>query len=304
MMIKKELFQVIRMPLFWWYSGLFLTCFILSFFLFHVLAWLYFPKETLDFEENQDFFSISTWQINNQVEKYNLIVEDYKAAIEKKQKELDQKNIIYFDYFPASAKQEFLWNIWIRSIEEFFDLWVFNQKEFWIHIEFYKEAWNVRGKFKENTIRLYNIWNLPQTELLSVFIHELWHAFDIIYLDKQVFFDVSERFYTLSWEQTKVLRPWLQSQDFITWYAMTSKYEDFAESFTYYILFNNDFRKKAETSKILQKKYDFISKYIFRNDEFKNTNFWFPIYQSEIIWDSTKKRFSLENFFEYLKKWL
>jgi hypothetical protein len=39
---------------------------------------------------------------------------------------------------------------------------------------------------------------------------------------------------------------------------MTNKYEDFAESFVYYILFNDDFRQKASLNVILQQKYDFF----------------------------------------------
>jgi hypothetical protein len=39
---------------------------------------------------------------------------------------------------------------------------------------------------------------------------------------------------------------------------MTNKYEDFAESFAYYILHNNDFLEKTKKSNILLEKYDFF----------------------------------------------
>jgi hypothetical protein len=39
---------------------------------------------------------------------------------------------------------------------------------------------------------------------------------------------------------------------------MTNKYEDFAESFTYYVLHNDDFKNKSTKSKILKKKYDYF----------------------------------------------
>jgi hypothetical protein len=54
---------------------------------------------------------------------------------------------------------------------------------------------------------------------------------------------------------------------------MTNKYEDFAESFAYYILHNNDFQEKTRKSSILKKKYDFFGKYLFKNDEFKSIDF-------------------------------
>jgi len=45
---------------------------------------------------------------------------------------------------------------------------------------------------------------------------------------------------------------------------MTNKYEDFAESFTYYILHNKDFQEKAQKSKLLQKKYDYFNIFLFK----------------------------------------
>jgi hypothetical protein len=50
---------------------------------------------------------------------------------------------------------------------------------------------------------------------------------------------------------------------------MTNKYEDFAESFTYYILHNEDFLTKSENSLVLKRKYDFFGKYVFRNHIFE-----------------------------------
>jgi hypothetical protein len=47
---------------------------------------------------------------------------------------------------------------------------------------------------------------------------------------------------------------------------MTNKYEDFAESFTYYILHNDDFLEKSRQSALLRAKYDFFSKYLFRDE--------------------------------------
>jgi hypothetical protein len=46
---------------------------------------------------------------------------------------------------------------------------------------------------------------------------------------------------------------------------MTNKYEDFAESFTYYVLHNNDFYSKAKKSDILMNKYNFFKNNIFKN---------------------------------------
>ncbi|MDR3150241.1 MAG: hypothetical protein LBU14_01055 [Candidatus Peribacteria bacterium] len=49
---------------------------------------------------------------------------------------------------------------------------------------------------------------------------------------------------------------------------MTNQYEDFAETYTYYILHNSDFLEKSTKSSILKQKYNFFKTYIFKNDEF------------------------------------
>jgi hypothetical protein len=54
---------------------------------------------------------------------------------------------------------------------------------------------------------------------------------------------------------------------------MTNKYEDFAESFEFFILHNKDFLKKAQNSSKLMKKYEFFEEHIFVSGEFKNSNF-------------------------------
>jgi hypothetical protein len=54
---------------------------------------------------------------------------------------------------------------------------------------------------------------------------------------------------------------------------MTNKYEDFAESFVYYVLHNADFQVKAEKSTILQSKFEFIQKNIFDQEAFFDTDF-------------------------------
>jgi hypothetical protein len=46
---------------------------------------------------------------------------------------------------------------------------------------------------------------------------------------------------------------------------MTNKYEDFAESLTYYIVSNKDFLEKSEKSEILQEKYNFFANNLFSN---------------------------------------
>jgi len=83
---------------------------------------------------------------------------------------------------------------------------------------------------------------------------------------------------------------------------MTNKYEDFAETFSYYILHNSDFLERTEYSNVLKEKYNFFSRYVFRNDEFKTDKYKINTEIKPYYRDITKIEFSLENFLQYLKK--
>ena len=82
---------------------------------------------------------------------------------------------------------------------------------------------------------------------------------------------------------------------------MTNKYEDFAESLTYYILHNGDFYIKSKKSYILQKKYNFFKNILFDNNNFINTDFSKNNVIKNYYRDITKIEFSTKNFLHYLK---
>jgi len=94
----------------------------------------------------------------------------------------------------------------------------------------------------------------------------------------------------------------MKSKDFVSGYAMTNKYEDFAESLTYYILHNEDFLIKSKKSQYLKEKYIFFNFYLFKDGLFKNTDFSKNNKIKDYYRDITKINFSLENFLQYLKK--
>jgi hypothetical protein len=54
---------------------------------------------------------------------------------------------------------------------------------------------------------------------------------------------------------------------------MTNKYEDFAETFTYFVMYNQDFLTKSQDSDILAQKYNFFSEYVFPDNSFVGTSF-------------------------------
>lgn len=166
----------------------------------------------------------------------------------------------------------------------------------------YEDKWEVRWKMKNKAIHMYAPETLKKSEFLSVYIHELGHYIDIYVLEKDIIWDDSNNFYDISWSSVKTLKAWAKSDDFVSGYSMTNKYEDFAESFTYYVLHNKSFLKKAERNSVLAEKYKFFSKYVFINKQFKNTDFSFDSKVLDYYWDITKIKVNYNKFLQYLKK--
>lgn len=170
-----------------------------------------------------------------------------------------------------------------------------------ISIELYEEKSDVRWKMKNKAIHMFWVNWLWSEEFISVFIHEFAHFLDLYYFKKSFNDDISDIFYNISWDWTKVLKRWQKISDFVSGYSMTNKYEDFAETFTYFVLHNEDFLKKVEKSIILEKKYEFFIKYIFKENSFLNTNFWNNENIKDYYWDITKININLKNFLKYIK---
>ncbi len=137
-------------------------------------------------------------------------------------------------------------------------------------------------------------------ETIKVFIHELWHLIDIYYLKNKWWIDISDNFYNISWIDYNIKRKDANIDDFVSWYSLSNKYEDFAESFVFYIFHNETFFNRTKNNKTLKQKYNFFKKYIFKNEEFINTSFNdFNI--KKYNWDSTKININLKKYLYYIK---
>lgn len=129
-----------------------------------------------------------------------------------------------------------------------------------------------RGQVTGNKLILSTV--IPSnSEQLKVFVHELGHIVDIFYLKKGFFSDPSDVFYAISWESFNTKKKGQKITNFISGYALSNKYEDFAESFSFYVFHNEDFAKRAKKDSILQKKYDFFGSYVFEKEAFVGTSF-------------------------------
>lgn len=155
--------------------------------------------------------------------------------------------------------------------------------------------WQVIGKKLIISTKIGDLW-----ESIKVFVHELGHIVDLHFLPDLWDYDPSENFYNISWLSYNVKKKDTKLVDFVTWYALTNKYEDFAESFAFFVFHNEEFKKRTKSNYVVAQKYDFFRKYVFINEEFKNTGFTI----NEIKpynWDSTKIDINYKKYLYYIK---
>jgi hypothetical protein len=154
--------------------------------------------------------------------------------------------------------------------------------------------------------------DMNDMELTSVIVHEMGHVVDTgletgsrwegnsefsdgkipIYND-----DISLKFYRLSWEDEKNRKRGANVTDFVTRYAMTDPFEDFAETYNYYVLHGSQLREMAKYNRILRQKYLFMKYFIFNGVEYDNDPFT-EIEHMIRTYDSTKLSYNMNSFLE------
>ncbi|MCC6643751.1 putative zinc-binding metallopeptidase, partial [Candidatus Peregrinibacteria bacterium] len=127
--------------------------------------------------------------------------------------------------------------------------------------------------------------NVTDSELVGVLVHELGHIKDTGVLkgdfwagesefkdgEKAIFQnDLSLDFYRISFANEKALKKGAVEKDFVSGYAMSDPFEDFAETYNFYILHGEQFRKMAEDNPNLQAKYDYMRDIVFEGREYGN----------------------------------
>ena len=122
-------------------------------------------------------------------------------------------------------------------------------------------------------------------ELSSVFVHEMGHIVDLGYLrgtngeptafkdNKTTFLsdDPSVKFYEISWKTTDKRILGATRNDFVSGYAQSNAFEDFAESYLFYRFHGEKFRAISKNSIQLKKKYFFMKEFVFNGQEFQKT---------------------------------
>lgn len=141
-------------------------------------------------------------------------------------------------------------------------------------------------------------------EMLAVLIHEMGHNVDSGYLTpkeekvKSPFedwgvplyeTDSSLDFYSISWASDEKRKKTAINTDFVSGYAMSDCFEDFAESYVYYVLHNKDFKRLAASSESLYAKYHFMKYEVFGGVEFDTADG--IIKEKQRPWDITVLRY-------------
>ncbi|PIR52558.1 hypothetical protein COU76_05900 [Candidatus Peregrinibacteria bacterium CG10_big_fil_rev_8_21_14_0_10_49_10] len=155
-----------------------------------------------------------------------------------------------------------------------------------------------RGLGGKSTIILSG--NVPDDEFRALFIHEFGHLLDLgcfqgtpgsgttTFKDntEQIWKDdPSVQFYRISWDAANVQRKGTQKTDFVSGYASWDPFEDFAESFAYYLLHREVFAERAQENNALAAKYLWFQTYLPTVPRVaKSLSTW----DGNVPWDSTK----------------
>jgi hypothetical protein len=142
---------------------------------------------------------------------------------------------------------------------------------------------------------------VPDAEFMALLTHECGHVIDLGWLKgtsasgKSNFLDgnspiwnddPSVEFYEIGWVTSSIQQPGLTEADFVSGYAMSDPFEDFAESFAFFALHKKEFARLATKNANLKAKYDFMQKYVFTgSDTVADSKF---IRGNKAPWDVTK----------------
>lgn len=139
-------------------------------------------------------------------------------------------------------------------------------------------------------------------ELRALFIHESGHNFDLGCLTgtpesgESVYADGNEpmynddpslEFYRISWLTSDVQKSNVNTEDFVSGYASYNAFEDFSESFAYFVLQNDVFLERALENEALMRKYVFFRDVLFDGD-IPSIATGRSVYTGKVPWDVTK----------------
>ncbi len=169
----------------------------------------------------------------------------------------------------------------------------------------YKNPKN-RGLGGKTTIILAG--NVPDEEFTGLLIHECAH---VIHSNmpgsplsgKSAFVDGADPFYndspiaaffSISWTEADLLKRESKKNDFVSGYAMSDAFEDFAETFAMYILHRDAFEERAKTNTAIAAKLEWMKMNLPMNNNALGTSRY--VWEKTVPWDVTKLPFTASSF--------
>lgn len=156
-----------------------------------------------------------------------------------------------------------------------------------------------RGLGGESTIII--IGTVSEREFMALLIHECGHVHDLgslrgtreagltnfrdgntpIYAN-----DPSMDFYQISWLSPTANHTDTKDDHFVSGYAASDPFEDFAEAFAFYALHQKEFKRLAEKNLVLRAKYEFMRDVVFAGTGPVGTGQF--VKGKGVPWDTTK----------------
>ena len=136
-----------------------------------------------------------------------------------------------------------------------------------------------------NGPQVYMLCMQDTEEFSNVLVHELGHTIDLMHMEGSDLYgrssfmdfddpvwsnDPSVKFYNISWVNESEIKSEANRRDFVSGYAMTDPFEDFAETFAMYVEYGEIFRFliENEENSLLKDKYFFMKYVVFEGEEF------------------------------------
>lgn len=169
-----------------------------------------------------------------------------------------------------------------------------------------------RGMAKDDHLIINAFQIESDEEFISVFIHEIGHVTDLGFLishENEIYnsdftypnrkkvpsSDPSISFYSLSWKDEQNKKSY-EEDDFISTYARSNPFEEFAESYNFFVLHGGEFLQKTDSNEILLQKYNFLKKQVFFDRSF---DLYAPENYTKIISDTTLLPVDINKFILY-----
>jgi hypothetical protein len=146
---------------------------------------------------------------------------------------------------------------------------------------------------------------VPLEEFRALFVHESGHNWDLGCLtgtadsEKSSFSDGDEAiykndpslgFYQISWITSSVQRSNSRPEDFVSGYASYDIFEDFAESFVYFVLQNDVFATRAQENAAIAAKYIWMKDVLF-DGQVPQIATGKSVFKGKAPWDVTKLKY-------------